>query len=869
MNRRSDLSPPLGFPGGPCQVVERIQDVRNPRLREELIEDVEKGNKLDNAEASQVYDLETERGATGTRFKRLVLTPHAQYRMDQRGVTVNEVRLALQSFHKAWGDFKSRGDVRAKEWGDKLQSSSPLLWTDPKLHLAIAITAPGKGEDVRLVTTYWVGQSDPRATSCKVADAYLKEAWSPWVKDLVSPKSELNLPTDTDREKEVALPSGAATPNAPAGAGGGNRVIPKAEMNTPDNGVSDRPRTVGVPGDQYGVPYKEDYGYVTRRTMASAELILYNQEAPNKEIQYPEDGANYAPTSPTHWRTGPGSGDQTRPPAYAPPDAHLDDVPAGSSRVVPNGDGQMFDIGFRTAATLGDIASQTGPDVHQKALGVQVRLSRADPQKGIWTFTAMGSKGKGYTIKIKGLRKGNIKSLVKAQVQVSCDCQFFRWQGPEHWASTNQYLYGKPVGTASRPDVKDPGGKHWACKHIVAVLGQVGQYRLASTDTWLTSETEVFPEWASVSRVADRFQSRIVGQRVASLALKAAGEADLEQLQRGLKIVSFLLEEAKELPLGFAGKPGNYFKSPKYPQVGLYSTFVLLVQSGRAWGEYVIDHKTIPPKSAKALELAVRLLSVQRTPKDLVKWFEDNAKRFTVLVEAGRWPERSEEVGIRTIGSFRVHDTVGSSPRDWERAGRVLTRAERALSKVGLPGFSSMAYGDVYLVGQLGRKSWAAWFMPAKDSIYLRVNIRGVSEEDSARHLVHELAHRYWKNKLSSNLKAAWNSHHWVMSNNASSGRIPEVGEVLPVLVNNKTVRVKEYSGGAAVLVEDKNDKPVGTVPRMKLFSWMADAEHKGKFPSLYAATDAEEHFGESASLKAFGNLKGENLESFNTIFDI
>lgn len=165
---RADLMPPLGFPGGPCHVVHRIhEEIRNSRLRDELIDDVERGMKLDNAEAAKVYDLEKERG--GGRFKKMSIVPHAQYRMDQRGVTVTELRMALASFSKAWMDSRSRQGYEAKQWESDMARGQPIRWVDPRIKLAIVFQAVR--DTARIITTYWEGQPDPRpggAGSCPV-----------------------------------------------------------------------------------------------------------------------------------------------------------------------------------------------------------------------------------------------------------------------------------------------------------------------------------------------------------------------------------------------------------------------------------------------------------------------------------------------------------------------------------------------------------------------------------------------------------------------------------------------------------------------------------------------------------------------------
>lgn len=560
----------------------------------------------------------------------------------------------------------------------------------------------------------------------------MKKAVKPGVKTLVSPKSEKDLPTDIDRVDQVSLPPGSAhpkSPQIPGGGGGGGREIPNYVHNTPDNGISERPRTMAVPGEDYGHPTKFDYGYVTRRTMTarvawrhlagerafessyqedrerilawvdsfgdpirlyrefvipegqelryqnlgvywtpekkravspygrndhpsasrvvvevlaqrkdvdevgtvatnrryserevrllpgstvkvvkpsgiargkvaagltqmaariadlylgsdwnppksvpprkrqrrqrgrdklddqkyyrrnkskikrdvkkrqkrvqnkpkqkrydqwyakeyyekgnrgfrrrSGDLFLYDQENPKDNIDAPGDNLSYSPTSPSHYQRNL-PGDRSPVPGSPGPDKHLDNANPASGRVVPNGEGQMWsgeETYVKSAALISEIQANTGPEVQSKASDVGIRLKRADPKRGFWTFEAQGTKGV-YTIRLKGIRQGNVKDLSKAQVQVSCDCPFFRWQGPEHWAKQNDYLYGEPRGTASKPVVKDPSGKHWACKHVVSALQMASQYRFGS----LMPGMGAVPDYAaSSSRVASRWLDR-------------------------------------------------------------------------------------------------------------------------------------------------------------------------------------------------------------------------------------------------------------------------------------------------------------------------------------------------------------------------
>ena len=150
---RADLNPPLGRPGGPCQVVRRIDQTIRPPLKNTLTDKVEEGADLSNAEAGRVYDLEAEK--TRGLVSRLFISPHAQYRMDLRGVTVKDLREALleagQHYHAA------RKHGVPSPLGGLFQGRSVQFVSSKGLLLVLA----PKGEDAKLITTYWKGRPDP------------------------------------------------------------------------------------------------------------------------------------------------------------------------------------------------------------------------------------------------------------------------------------------------------------------------------------------------------------------------------------------------------------------------------------------------------------------------------------------------------------------------------------------------------------------------------------------------------------------------------------------------------------------------------------------------------------------------------------
>jgi len=169
-------------------------------------------------------------------------------------------------------------------------------------------------------------------------------------------------------------------------------------------------------------------------------------------------------------------------PSHQPQDYTVDNNP-GSAKVIPDGHDFANRMASRVAsrylnaAKIAEIESNTSPDIVSKGRGIAVRLSRVDAANRVWLFDVKGSEPTPYRVKVKVLPPNeNVRKMDKVDVQLSCTCAFWRWQGPEHWAKQNDYLFGKPMGLASKPNVKDPRGRHWACKHVVAVLNKVKTY---------------------------------------------------------------------------------------------------------------------------------------------------------------------------------------------------------------------------------------------------------------------------------------------------------------------------------------------------------------------------------------------------------
>lgn len=217
--------------------------------------------------------------------------------------------------------------------------------------------------------------------------------------------------------------------------------------------------------------------------------FLYEKRGPDKE-----PGQNFDRASPAHhlWPEHEPSNDLDT--------GHVDDNP-GSAKVIPEGhdfenkaDRYLKDAIHRVAMRISDIQERTGPKVHDTASKVMVKLTRVDQTNNMWMFDVPGSHGT-YKVRVKASPKGNVTDVNKMDIHVACTCPFWRWQGPEHWAKQSDYLYGKPAGTASQPVIKDPDSKHWACKHVIAVLNKVMTFKM--------SINKASPKVASLRLLAD------------------------------------------------------------------------------------------------------------------------------------------------------------------------------------------------------------------------------------------------------------------------------------------------------------------------------------------------------------------------------
>lgn len=159
---------PFGYPGGPCHVVNRIEEqVRSPGTQKLLSDRVDNTGQLNKSDERRVY-----RDPVVVRTKRnhTIIVPHALYRMDLRGITQIEVMKALKNFNTS-------NTVMKKRWQQNPRQE--LRWTDPS-GLVIGFTGAG-GKDLKVITVFNENEPDPSPPHGECAiipDTYVPdEAW--------------------------------------------------------------------------------------------------------------------------------------------------------------------------------------------------------------------------------------------------------------------------------------------------------------------------------------------------------------------------------------------------------------------------------------------------------------------------------------------------------------------------------------------------------------------------------------------------------------------------------------------------------------------------------------------------------------------
>ena len=256
--------------------------------------------------------------------------------------------------------------------------------------------------------------------------------------------------------------------------GYGRPAMPVGESGLPQGGPAAKglPVDPGIPGSStFNKPEEDtreqrtDDTPISRVDDADDLLKDRNRIDTREDNADKHDGIGYA---------GPAGPDVTPKTKYPyrddKPNAHNASIVLGMYLSAQSHEAEVaFDAPFKVATTIADIEQGLNPKVQESASQCVATLKRADRGNMRWIFAVDCGNGP-KVVRMKAMRKGNTTALAKMQVTFSCSCPAWQWLGPEHNAQQGGYLDGKPRGTASTPDIKDPPRQNKVCKHVAAAI---------------------------------------------------------------------------------------------------------------------------------------------------------------------------------------------------------------------------------------------------------------------------------------------------------------------------------------------------------------------------------------------------------------
>ena len=125
----------------------------------------------------------------------------------------------------------------------------------------------------------------------------------------------------------------------------------------------------------------------------------------------------------------------------------------------------------KKALNLLDLMSETSKKSIKYEPGCIAELSRATPKIGRWIFNVKCSEhwSQGpYDVRFRVL-KATTKDPMTRDVEVSCDCNAWRFNGADFNALRHDYSE-RQYSDGSAPSERDPKRKYLICKHVAACI---------------------------------------------------------------------------------------------------------------------------------------------------------------------------------------------------------------------------------------------------------------------------------------------------------------------------------------------------------------------------------------------------------------
>ena len=140
----------------------------------------------------------------------------------------------------------------------------------------------------------------------------------------------------------------------------------------------------------------------------------------------------------------------------------------------------------RLALKPEELETRAPSKIKNNARSCRVSLTSYDKKNRVFTFSVDAGNGP-KTV------QASLSDVDK--VALSCNCPFWRYNGPEFHAKHNAYMLGQPFGTAAPPDVRDPDRKYFLCKHAYSVLKRFDDFvQEVADENWELDDDELLDQ---------------------------------------------------------------------------------------------------------------------------------------------------------------------------------------------------------------------------------------------------------------------------------------------------------------------------------------------------------------------------------------
>ncbi len=211
----------------------------------------------------------------------------------------------------------------------------------------------------------------------------------------------------------------------------------------------------------------------------------------------------------------------------------------------------------RIALTVEQLGARTDGDTKRRSRRCQVSVRRSDPENGRWLFdvitTDANRSGGPYRVRVRvspHTRNPDSNRLSEKDLETSCSCPAWRFEGPDYWSKVRRYLWeptdnipnlfpdwpkpGRGYSDGSFPGVRDPRGRHGLCKHASAVFGLIRDYWAPSGEgkTMKTQLPGVSPKsfWGKLgipdirAYLEERYQGNFADSQIAEATAESLNE---------------------------------------------------------------------------------------------------------------------------------------------------------------------------------------------------------------------------------------------------------------------------------------------------------------------------------------------------------